>query len=192
MSIIKFLQQYFGNKNKLLDRAIKLEKAQYKDLDFIMQCINDGVKEGHFKPIQREQIEEVLKAKNSDSKTLSHIFIINFNNNAIGISIITERIKQYAIINHSNNEELYGLEINMLYVVENFRNKGIATKVISFHERETNFPNILVRCEQSNSKEAISLFKKLGYKDIGINRQPNHKLTHMILKKVIIKNNHNK
>lgn len=59
MSIIKFLQQYFGNKNKLLDRAIKLEKAKYKDLDFIMQCINDGVKEGHFKPIQREQIEEV-------------------------------------------------------------------------------------------------------------------------------------
>lgn len=198
MNIIKSLQQYFGNKNKLLERVIKLTKPQYKDLDFIMQCVNDGVKEGHFKPIVREELDEMIAKPYK--KPLSSLFVIKINKKLAGImmenkypepkqlpSHIIRLLKNHYIRNDLNGEKLYGLEINMLYVVEKFRNKGIATEIISFYERETDFPNILVRCEQNNSEEAISLFKKLGYKDIGFNEQPEHKLTHRILEKVIIK-----
>lgn len=200
MNIIKSLHQYFGNKNKLPKRVIKLEKPQHKDLDFIMRCINDGVKEGHFKPIAREEIDEMITKPNK--KPLSSLFIIKINKKLAGIvmenkypepkqlpkqlpSYVIHLLKNHCIRNDLSGEKLYGLEINMIYVAKKFRNMGIATEAISYCEEESDSSKILARCEQNNSKEAIALFKKLGYKDIGFNEQS--KLTHRILEKVVIK-----
>ncbi|EEL0555311.1 GNAT family N-acetyltransferase [Campylobacter jejuni] len=172
----KLINKYFNSKKS----SIKLNIAEHKDIDFIMWCIDNGVKHGHFINISKENIEKVIT-----TFSLSKIFIINFNTVPIGIIIENHLLHYYDhyIINHSNNQKLYGLEINVLYIKKEFRNKGVGSAIITYYEKETDYNKILVRCEQNNSKKSINFFEKLGYKKIGFDKQSKHNMTHIILEK---------
>ncbi|EAI7269736.1 TPA: GNAT family N-acetyltransferase [Campylobacter jejuni] len=174
----KIINKYFNSKKS----SIKLNTAEYKDIDFIMWCIKDGVKHGHFISISKENIKKIITNKIT---SLNEIFIINFNTIPVGI-IIENHLSHYHdhyIINHLNNQKLYGLEINALYITKKYRNKGIGSAILTYYEKETDYNKILARCEQNNSKKSIIFFEKLGYKKIGFNKQSKHNMIHIILEK---------
>lgn len=67
----------------------------------------------------------------------------------------------------------------MLYVLKDFRKKGISKFFINAYEKniiqiQKEFTNnksylnyIIARCDIENSKPAINLFKKLGFEQVG-------------------------
>lgn len=95
------------------------------------------------------------------------MFVIEYKKEIVGF---LEIIYNHKIRNNKTNNVVYGTEINMLYIIKEYRHKKIATNII-VHLNKTIHSNLLVRCEINNSKEAIQLFKKLGYQDIGFNKQ---------------------
>lgn len=58
--------------------------------------------------------------------------------------------------------------MNMLYINENYRNKGIGKELISFWENEMRSKDYeLVMTSTLSNEQAQHLYRKLGYKDSG-------------------------
>nr|WP_107850293.1 hypothetical protein [Campylobacter concisus] len=81
----------------------------------------------------------------------------------------------------------------MLYILKGFRKKGISKFFINEYEKNIipiqkkyvntkSYSNYMIaRCDIENSKPAINLFKKLGFKQVGEEVGKNYKFT--VLKK---------
>ena len=81
--------------------------SSHNDIDFIHKCIEDGVNSGHFIPISKQDIEKVIHLTNK----ASYLYTITYNNINAGIFLI----------NQISQPHFYGLEINILYVLQQYR-----------------------------------------------------------------------
>ena len=121
--------------NNDIELLIKYEK------DIIYKYANDLTKK------EIEEIEEYVKKEVLDN--INNYFTININKQIIGCLLIT------------NYED--GKEIAELYLEEEYRNKGIGTKIINNIIKEN---DILYLWVYKLNKKAISLYKRLGFKTI--------------------------
>ncbi len=75
--------------------------------------------------------------------------------------------------------------MNMLYIIENYRNKGIGKELVLFWENEMKKKDyeLLMTSTQSN-EEAQHFYRKLGYKDAGSLLLPNEPLEIIFIKTI--------
>ncbi|EMS7923389.1 GNAT family N-acetyltransferase, partial [Campylobacter jejuni] len=102
------------------------------------------------------------------------IFIIKDNN--------TNEKAGFAFCGKSKGSNIY--EINMIYVLEKFRNKKLATNFIKYYEKLIPNNKIIVRCDIKYSKQAIEIFKHLGYQELS-KKEKTNQYEFMILEKSI-------
>lgn len=154
--------------------SIQIRSACMEDTDFIYQCINYGRSEKHF----HGKIFSIDEIKRSP-----YFYILLHNNTKAGFAYC------------GPNKDKH-FEINMLYVLKDFRKKGISKFFINAYEKniiqiqqiQKEFINnksclnyMIARCDIENSKPAINLFKKLGFKQVGEEVGKNYKFA--VLKK---------
>lgn len=106
-----------------------------------------------------DELEKYLKENN--------IFISN--NDPFSKSIIYyENNKIVAFLNYSMIYER--AEINYIFVLENYRGKKIASKMLEFMIKSCKIcENITLEVRKSNSI-AISLYRKFGFKEVAIRK----------------------
>ena len=75
--------------------------------------------------------------------------------------------------------------MNMLYIIENYRNKGIGKGLVLFWENEMKKKGykFLMTSTQSN-EEAQNFYRKLEYKDSGSLLLPNEPLEIIFIKSI--------
>ncbi|EOI8655425.1 GNAT family N-acetyltransferase [Campylobacter jejuni] len=144
--------------------------SSHNDIDFIHKCIEDGVNNGYFISINKQDIEKVIHSTNKTS----HLYTITYDNLDAGMFLI----------NQISQPNFYGLEINMLYVLPQYRGNGIGSYAIKYCEDCANGLPVIVRCDKQHSNRTITLFKKLGYRAIGIDHQPKHNKQNVVLLKL--------
>ena len=157
-----------------------IRKADFSDSKFICECIKKGREEKHFygAVFAREKIKNLIEY---NSATNEFFIFENENNEKVGFAYC------------GFQERYYGFEINMLYILENYRHIGITTDFIKYYEKyiynNYNEGNkFIARCDINNSKEAIALFKKMGYKKIS--EEKTAKYTFDVLMKTYIARNY--
>ncbi|EMI4816034.1 GNAT family N-acetyltransferase [Campylobacter upsaliensis] len=148
----------------------KIENATLEDREFIEKCFNLGLKEKHFYNTNfTDKLEIIIKNNGSFGK----IFIIKDNTNTkAGFAFcgINQRLNTY--------------EINMIYILKEFRNKKLATNFIRNYEKLIFNNRIIVRCDINHSQQAIKIFKHLGYKELS-KKEKTDQYEFMILEKSI-------
>ncbi|WP_161565378.1 GNAT family N-acetyltransferase [Campylobacter jejuni] len=75
-------------------------------------------------------------------------------------------------------------EINMIYILEKFRNKKLATNFIKYYEKLIPNNKIIARCDINYSQQAIKIFKHLGYQELS-KKEKTNQYEFMILEKSI-------
>ena len=110
--------------------------------------------------------------KNAISQYIDNSLVIEYNNNIIGIllqgnfiPLTNKEILINKLDNESLNKEVYG--IVMLCIHPNYRNKGLASKLINIHINLDKNHNNFYLCTRINNTSAIELYKKNGYIHIG-------------------------
>ena len=150
---------------------IKIENATLEDIKFIEHCFLLGFKEKHFHNIKFiEKLKDIIKNNGASGK----IFIIKDNN--------TNEKAGFAFCGKSKGSNIY--EINMIYVLEKFRNKKLATNFIKYYEKLIPNNKIIVWCDIKYSKQAIEIFKHLGYQELS-KKEKTNQYEFMILEKSI-------
>ncbi|MBZ7936321.1 GNAT family N-acetyltransferase [Campylobacter sp. B0100352/1] len=149
---------------------IKIENAMLEDIKFIEHCFYLGFKEKHFYNINFiDKLEIIIKSNGLFGK----IFIIKDNiNTKAGFAFcgINKRLNTY--------------EINMIYILKEFRNKKLAKNFIKYYEKLIFNNKIIVRCDINYSKQAIEIFKHLGYQKLS-KKEKTNQYEFMILEKFI-------
>ncbi|EAI2413566.1 N-acetyltransferase [Campylobacter jejuni] len=146
--------------------------ATLEDIKFIEHCFNLGFKEKHFYNIKFIEKLGIIIKNNSVSGV---IFIIKDNN--------TNEKAGFAFCGRKNKgSNIY--EINMIYILEKFRNKKLATNFIKYYEKLIPNNKIIVRCDMKYSKQAIEIFKHLGYQELS-KKEKTNQYEFMILEKSI-------
>lgn len=182
--MFKFIKNLFVRIFKIntKNKTVWYEYASLDDLDFIFQCIKSGAEENHFKNLQRKDINLMIaNGKNMPGCILK---IIKYNNIDVGFLYagLTTMTYDRKII-------LQCYEINLLYIIDDYRQMGIATKTIRDLEQKYKgfgINEIYVRCERNNSKDAMALFQKLGYVYFGVNDNKESNLNYNIYKNNIL------
>ncbi|MFK0382168.1 GNAT family N-acetyltransferase [Campylobacter coli] len=72
----------------------------------------------------------------------------------------------------------------MIYILKEFRNKKLATNFIKYYEKLIPNNKIIVRCDIKYSKQAIEIFKHLGYQELS-KKEKTNQYEFMILEKSI-------
>lgn len=173
-SLFEKMVRYFKfNKLESDRRKIILDFADLSDLKFIKEMMDRGATEKHFygnKNFSNSKLKNIIQRKIEGH----YFFVFKLDDTKIGFA--------YSFINIL----YYASEINMLYILEEYRKNGLASQFIDFFEntyRKYNLP-FIVRCDKDNSKDAIRLFKSAGYIE-----QPKlektSKYTFVVLKKEI-------
>ncbi|EGT6122037.1 GNAT family N-acetyltransferase, partial [Campylobacter jejuni] len=141
--------------------------ATFEDINFIKHCFYLGLKEKHFHNIKFiEKLKDIIKNNGASGK----IFIIKDNTNTkAGFALCG--------INQLNT-----YEINMIYILKEFRNKKLATNFIKYYEQLIRNNKIVVRCDIKYSKQAIEIFKHLGYQELS-KKEKTNQYEFMILEK---------
>ncbi|EDO6679793.1 GNAT family N-acetyltransferase [Campylobacter coli] len=135
----------------------KIENATLEDIKFIEHCFSLGFKEKHFSIkefAENNNIKNIIQANNPSMQ----LFIIKNGTDNTGFAFCKKLDIPKNIF-----------EINMLYILSNFRRKKIASNFIQYYEKyiSKNYNNeifLIVGCNKNNSKNAIELFEKLEYK----------------------------
>ncbi|EAH7052158.1 TPA: GNAT family N-acetyltransferase [Campylobacter coli] len=148
---------------------IKIENATLEDREFIEKCFNLGLKEKHFYNTNfTDKLEIIIK----NNGLFGKIFIIKDNTNTkAGFALCG--------INQLNT-----YEINMIYILKEFRNKKLAINFIKYYEKLIPNNKIIVRCDIKYSKQAIEIFKHLGYQELS-KKEKTNQYEFMILEKSI-------
>lgn len=186
--VFGIFKKIFSRKNSKLkfcknihQKTLGYRYADVDDFDFISKCIKAGAQEHHFKFMSKEEISKMIETgKNMPNSVLR---ILKFNDADVGFlyagyNIMTSDKKRKKI--------LKGYEINLLYIADDYRKRGIAAKAILELEqefKEFDINELYVRCEKTHSKGAIALFEKLGYTYFGIYDYEKGKLYYNIYKK---------
>lgn len=144
--------------------------ATLEDMEFIKYCFSLGFKEKHFYNI----------------KFIEKLGVIIKNNGASGgIFIIKDSTNEKAGFAFcGKNKELKMYEINMIYILEKFRNKKLATNFIKHYEKLIFNDKVIVRCDINHSQRAIKIFKHLGYQELS-KKEKTNQYEFMILEKSI-------
>ncbi len=147
-----------------------IKTATFEDIEFIKHCFYLGFKEKHFYNIQFiEKLGVIIK----NNGVLGVIFIIkDSTNEKAGFAFC------------GKNKELKMYEINMIYILEKFRNKKLATNFIKYYEKLIPNNKIIVRCDINHSQQAIKIFKHLGYQELS-KKEKTNQYEFMILEKSI-------
>lgn len=144
--------------------------ATFEDMNFIKYCFLLGFKEKHFYNINFiDKLEIIIK----NNGLLGKIFIIKDNTN-------TKAGFAFCGI----NQKLNTYEINMIYILKEFRNKKLAKNFIKYYEKLIFNNKIIVRCDINYSQQAIKIFKHLGYQELSKKEKINQ-YEFMILEKSI-------
>lgn len=144
--------------------------ATFEDIEFIKYCFLLGFKEKHFYNIQFIEKLGVIIKNNGVSGV---IFIIkDSTNEKAGFAFC------------GKNKELKMYEINMIYILEKFRNKKLAKNFIKYYEKLIPNNKIIVRCDINHSQQAIKIFKHLGYQELS-KKEKTNQYEFMILEKSI-------
>lgn len=144
--------------------------ATFEDIEFIKYCFYLGFKEKHFYNIEFIKKLGVIIKNNGVSGV---IFIIKDN---------TNKKAGFVFCGKSKGSNIY--EINMIYILEKFRNKKLATNFIKYYEKLIPNNKIIVRCDIKYSKQAIEIFKHLGYQELS-KKEKTNQYEFMILEKSI-------
>ena len=144
--------------------------ATFEDIEFIKYCFYLGFKEKHFYNIEFIEKLGVIIKNNGVSGV---IFIIKDN---------TNEKAGFAFCGKSKGSNIY--EINMIYILEKFRNKKLATNFIKYYEKLIPNNKIIIRCDIKYSKQAIEIFKHLGYQELS-KKEKTNQYEFMILEKSI-------
>lgn len=131
--------------------------ATFEDIEFIKYCFLLGFKEKHFHKkefAENNNIKNIILMNNK----FIQLFIIKSGTDNVGFAFCKVSDMQKNIF-----------EINMLYILSNFRRRKIASNFIQYYEKyiSKNYSNkifLFAGCDKNNSKSAIELFKKLEYK----------------------------
>lgn len=144
--------------------------ATFEDIEFIKYCFLLGFKEKHFYNVRFiEKLEDIIK----NNGVSGGIFIIkDSTNEKAGFAFC------------GKNKELKMYEINMIYILEKFRNKKLATNFIKNYEKLIFNDKIIVRCDINHSQQAIKIFKHLGYQELS-KKEKTNQYEFMILEKSI-------
>ena len=108
-------------------------------------------------------IEEITK---EESETLlKKYFFEEFGNSSIDSPFnktVVYRLNE--IMGFINYDLIYDrIEINYIYVIEQFRNKGIAGELVKYIDK--NIKNITLEVKESNI-QAINFYLKIGFKKV--------------------------
>ncbi|RTJ49329.1 hypothetical protein C3H65_08525 [Campylobacter jejuni] len=90
--------------------------------------------------------------------------------------------KQVSHFVEKAKDQIY--EINMIYILEKFRNKKLATNFIKYYEKLIPNNKIIARCDINYSQQAIKIFKHLGYQELS-KKEKTNQYEFMILEKSI-------
>ena len=110
-------------------------------------------------------IEEITK---EEAETLlKKYFFEEFGNGSIDSPFNkTVVYKLYEIMWFINYDLIYDrIEINYIYVIEQFRNKGIAGELVKYIDK--NIKNITLEVKESNI-QAINFYLKMGFKKVSL------------------------
>ncbi|ARR03145.1 hypothetical protein CVIC8964_a0001 (plasmid) [Campylobacter vicugnae] len=133
--------------------------ATFEDIEFIKYCFLLGFKEKYFYNIKFvENLKDIIK----NNGILGVIFIIKDS---------TNKKAGFAFCGKSKGSNIY--EINMVYILEKFRNKKLATNFIKYYEKLIPNNKIIVRCDINHSQQAIKIFKHLGYQELSKKEKTN-------------------
>lgn len=111
--------------------------ATFEDIEFIKYCFLLGFKEKYFYNIKFvENLKDIIK----NNGILGVIFIIKDS---------TNKKAGFAFCGKSKGSNIY--EINMVYILEKFRNKKLATNFIKYYEKLIPNNKIIVRCDINHS-----------------------------------------
>lgn len=110
-------------------------------------------------------IEEITK---EESETLlKKYFFEEFGNSSIDSPFnktVVYRLNE--IMGFINYDLIYDrIEINYIYVIEQFRNKGIAGELVKYIDK--NIKNITLEVKESNI-QAINFYLKMGFKKVSL------------------------
>ena len=109
----------------------------------------------HFRPVKTDMSKQDFIDIYNKIKINGKIFVYKIDNKIIAATSIVE---EYKFIN--NNGKVCHIED--VFVDKNFRNKGIATKMIKYVENyciNNNFYKMILNCD----KELISFYEKFGF-----------------------------
>lgn len=166
-----FLKEYSTNNvngNYNTKKFENIREAELNDAKFIAIAIEKACNEKHFcSKIAATKVRQIINPNKKDGIML----IVEYGNN-----------QKAGFAYYGKNAKYDKQEINLLYIKEEFRNKGLATSIIKYCECHILPCPIFVRCDVDYSKEAISLFQKLGYKE-SPQKETAGKHTLMILEK---------
>jgi ribosomal protein S18 acetylase RimI-like enzyme len=162
------------------DHLYKSILYQYVNKGFVIEIIHNTQKEiigvlleGFIKPYNSTQYNTNINYDNQD-KILA--FNDNSSNNNLLINnnnILSEYQETFMSINeksaqfmkqNNHNKEYYG--IIMLCINDNYRSKGLGTKLILKHLETNTNKQVCLHVRKSNTS-AHNLYKNLGYEDIG-------------------------
>ena len=111
-------------------------------------------------------IKEALKEQVDYLNTLTDYKITTNDFSKILVYLIENKI--VAFLDYSVMYEK--IEINYIYVLENYRRQGIAFKLINYIMNQNDFENITLEVNVLNEK-AINLYKKLGFEIISTRKK---------------------
>lgn len=144
--------------------------ATFEDIEFIKYCFLLGFEEKHFYNVRFiEKLEDIIK----NNGVSGGIFIIKDG---------TNEKAGFAFCGKSKGSNIY--EINMIYILEKFRNKKLATNFIKYYEKLIPNNKIIARCDINYSQQAIEIFKHLGYQELS-KKEKTNQYEFMILEKSI-------
>lgn len=148
----------------------KIENATFEDMEFIKKCFTLGLEKKHFYNINFiDKLEIIIK----NNGLFGKIFIIKDNTN-------TKAGFAFCGI----NQRLNAYEINMIYILKEFRNKKLAKNFIEYYEKLIFNNKIIVRCDINYSQQAIKIFKHLSYQELS-KKEKTNQYEFMILEKSI-------
>lgn len=112
----------------------------------------------------------ILKTDNDEIiNPLLETFKVKKDNNPFTKYLVYKKDDYVAILSYSVMYEL--IEINYIYVKEEYRKKGIATKLLQELIKENHDKENITLEVNENNQNAINLYKKLGFIEVAKRKQ---------------------
>jgi GNAT superfamily N-acetyltransferase len=125
------------------------------------------------RPAVNADIENLCRARNNEALfrgyldecdgEKAHFLVAEINTQIVGFGLV------YLNITKNGKKKSHLPKLSDLFVIEEYRRKGVATALIEFREslaKQYGYSEIFVSIDPSESSEMISLAKKLSYRPL--------------------------